>query len=293
MLRLLEAGASPAVTTVTGDTAVSMGEGRISDEALEVLKEATNRWVKSNGGEEGEDFRNSEDAQLAQQEVGFIDRGDFFLFFFMPSSPKISTGASQHIRHCKHCQARLREQLPYRRNEERERLIEERSREIEQRVDQALEAGGDVLADALLNEAEILSAVEGRDVEPSNLGIEGLVLGAEEEEERVYLPLELAMRTLVERKGGDAVLRLLEACGNERMGRRLAAHSSDGVTTQDKMKYLTGTSFVGAIVAALVRTTRMNPEAVEEVGRHTPFAKCEHACACCHGISPCQRGSLQ
>jgi hypothetical protein len=70
VLRLLEAGASPAITTVTGDTAVSMGEGRVSEEALESLKEATRGWVASNGGHhDADDFRNSEDAKLAQQEV--------------------------------------------------------------------------------------------------------------------------------------------------------------------------------------------------------------------------------
>ena len=283
VVRLLEAGASPAITTVTGDTAVSMGEGRISDEAFESLKEATRGWVASNGGRhDADDFRNSEDAKLAQQEVRWnrtsrecVCEELVPLLFFLaenssPASP--ASAPSQHIRHCKHCQARLREQLPYRRNEERERRMEEKGREIEQRLERAMEVGGDALADALLKEADALSAAEGMEEEPLEIGIEGLVLGAEEEEERAYLPMEFAMTALLEKRGGDAVLRLLEACGSERMGRRLAAQVANGDATQDKMKYLTGTSFVGAVVATLVRTTRMSPHALEEVSMESLFS---------------------
>lgn len=73
--------ANPAVTTVTGDTALSMGDRRVSEEAMDALRGAMGEWASSRGAQVALDFREIEDAQVAQDE---------------------------HCRHCKHCQVLLR-----------------------------------------------------------------------------------------------------------------------------------------------------------------------------------------
>lgn len=148
-----------------------------------------------------------------------------------------------------------------------------------------------MLADALLCEAQSLASAGWRWGEGSERKWEGLHLGAEEEEAQTYMPLQMGMAGLVGKGGGEVVLRLLEACGSERMGRRLAARGGGGDTRKPQDKDEGGeaskfkgkgasaepggrgvgadgsssSSFVGGVVAALVRTIRGFPEALDMV----------------------------